>query len=143
MSVVIAYYNDLVSNNIGCTMTQVNTYLQSMVDKIVVIDEEHFKDLNNDIFGREAIFAVYKYISEHPEQKIYIVFLVERSYVIGQYVGHTAPKTMNVLDKLDGKTVLFHKSDILLNGNDSFGQEAITTINAYIRSNNKRRIFYI
>lgn len=142
MSLAIAYYNDLVSDNIGCTMTQVNTYLQTMVDKIVVIDEERFKDLNDDVFGREAIFAVYKYISEHSGQKIYIGTLVERSDVIGQYVGHTAPKTTNLLDKLASKTILFHKSDFLLN-DDSFGQEAITTIDAYIRSNKTRRIFYI
>lgn len=143
MSVIIAYREDLVSNYIGQTMTQVHNYLQKNENNIVVIDENHFKDLSNDTFGKEAVFAIYKYISEHPEQKIYIGFLLERIDLIGQYVGSTEPKTTKTLDLLYNYTVLCHKPSIFLGENDSFGQEAISTIDAYIRANNRRRVFYI
>lgn len=50
MSVIITYRDDLESNHIGQTMTRVHNYLQKNENNIVVIDEGHFKDLNNDTF---------------------------------------------------------------------------------------------
>ena len=58
-----------------------------------------------------------------------------RSELIGEYVGHTAPKTTKVLDSAKGGVIFIDEAYSLGSGNsdhDSFSKECIDTINEYL-----------
>lgn len=63
--------------------------------------------------------------------------VVTRDMLVGKYVGHTAPKTREVLDKAKGGVVFIDEAYSLYNcttgsSGDSFGFEALNVINEYM-----------
>jgi stage V sporulation protein K len=66
----------------------------------------------------------------------------DRSQLVAGYVGQTAIKTKEMLDKaLDG--VLFIDEAYSLNSNDDYGKEAIDTIIKYMEDNRERLIVIV
>ena len=62
---------------------------------------------------------------------------VKRSDLIGEYLGKTAIKTKNVLDKAKGGVLFIDEAYSLGNkdGKDSYSKECIDTINSYLTDN--------
>lgn len=59
--------------------------------------------------------------------------IVGRADLVGEYQGHSAVKTLNVLKANLGKVVFIDEAYSLINGDrDNFGQEALTTLNQFM-----------
>ena len=70
--------------------------------------------------------------------------LVKRSDLVGEYLGHTAPKTQKIIDEADGGVLFIDEAYSLGNEEkkDSFSKECIDTINQNL-SENKRKFICI
>lgn len=70
--------------------------------------------------------------------------LVKRSDLVGEYLGHTAPKTQKVIDEADGGVLFIDEAYSLGNKDkrDSFSKECIDVINQNL-SENKRKFICI
>ena len=62
------------------------------------------------------------------------VFL-QRSDFIGQYVGWTSEKTIELLNNNINKIIIIKKDELMINIDDSFGYEALQTITIFIIEN--------
>jgi hypothetical protein len=71
--------------------------------------------------------------------------LVKRSDLVGEYLGHTAPKTQKVIDEADGGVLFIDEAYSLGNEDkrDSFSKEAIDVINQNLSENKKKLIVII
>lgn len=59
--------------------------------------------------------------------------IVSRADLVGEYQGHSAVKTLNLLKANLGKVVFIDEAYSLINGDrDNFGQEALTTLNQFM-----------
>lgn len=123
-------------------MQHAKNVLENNKDKTIIIDEEELKYLETCQFEKEAIFTLYTYMYNNPEHHVYIGYLVTQDDIIGSYVGWTGPKTKNFLEKNQGKTLLINKT-LFSSASDSFGNEALHTIDVYIHENDNNKIFYI
>ena len=71
--------------------------------------------------------------------------LVKRSDLIGEYVGHTAPKTQKIIDEADGGVLFIDEAYALGNEEkrDSFSKECIDVINQNLTENKRKFICII
>jgi len=71
--------------------------------------------------------------------------LVKRSDLVGEYLGHTAPKTQKVIDEADGGVLFIDEAYALGNEEkkDSFSKECIDVINQNLSENKKKFICII
>ncbi|QKF94085.1 CbxX/CfqX protein [Fadolivirus algeromassiliense] len=71
--------------------------------------------------------------------------LVKRSDLVGEYLGHTAPKTQKVIDEADGGVLFIDEAYSLGNEEkrDSFSKECIDTLNQNLSENKKKFICII
>ena len=71
--------------------------------------------------------------------------LVKRTDLIGEYVGHTAPKTQKVIDEADGGVLFIDEAYALGSDEkkDSFSKECIDTINQNLSENKNKLICII
>jgi hypothetical protein len=61
------------------------------------------------------------------------VRIVTRADLVGEFVGHTAPKCLKVLNECLGGVLIIDEAYSLYHGDkDSFGFEAITIINEFV-----------
>lgn len=63
------------------------------------------------------------------------VLEVSRPELVAEYVGQTAIKTQEVLERAKGKVLFIDEAYTLSEGNDTFGQEAIDTILKFMEDN--------
>ncbi len=71
-----------------------------------------------------------------------IYVIADRSNLIAKYVGQTAIKTKEFLDKHRGKVIFIDEAyQLFQDGRDWFGTEALTTINTYMSEYPKNYIF--
>lgn len=71
--------------------------------------------------------------------------LVKRSDLVGEYLGHTAPKTQRVIDEAEGGVLFIDEAYALGNEEkrDSFSKECIDVINQNLSENKKKFICII
>ncbi len=66
-----------------------------------------------------------------PEQRPYVI--AGRETFVGEYQGHSAPKTLKFLMENRGKVIIVEEAYLLYTGDgDSFGMEALTVINRFM-----------
>ncbi|AYV76921.1 MAG: AAA family ATPase [Barrevirus sp.] len=89
------------------------------------------------------IFAeLYAALGVIPSSKFKIV---KRSDLVGEYLGHTAPKTQKIIDEADGGVLFIDEAYSLGNEDkkDSFSKECIDTLNMNLSENKKKFICII
>lgn len=59
-----------------------------------------------------------------------------REDFIGNYIGQTSEKTEKFLKRHLGLTIYVCEGDLCFNDGDSFGKEALSTLNSFITKNN-------
>lgn len=71
--------------------------------------------------------------------------IVKRSDLVGEYLGHTAPKTQKIIDEADGGVLFIDEAYALGNEEkrDTFSKECIDCINQNLSENKKRFICII
>lgn len=136
------HQNELVSKNLGQTMQHVKYLLENNQDKTIIIDENKWEELESDQFGKQAIFALYTYMYNHPEHPVYIGYYIYREDFIDPYLGWSGPKTKKFLEQHKDQTLLIDKSLFSRDG-DTFGQEALNAVGSYKYNNKDAKIFYI
>lgn len=67
-------------------------------------------------------------------------FEVSRKDFVGKFVGHTAPKTMEICRNAQGSVLFIDEAYMLADENDSFSAEAIGTLIAEMENNRDRMI---
>lgn len=132
---------DLISNQLNQTMPFIQSVFSNARDKVIIIDPVVIEQLKTHAFGNEAIHAIYQYKYLHPEQKIYIGMLLSRQDIIGPYIGSTAIRTKQFLEHNINNIILIN--ELGFGANDTFGHEAINTIDQFIYDNKSNNIFYI
>ena len=90
----------------------------------------------------KILAEVYAGLGVIPSSKFKIV---KRSDLVGEYLGHTAPKTQKVIDEADGGVLFIDEAYSLGNEDkkDSFSKECIDVINQNLSENKKKFICII
>lgn len=128
---------------IGLTWNFYNSYgtLLTVILIITIITVIFFIGLyykNNPINSKKEGFDLSKYFHEED-----IVKVVSRVDLVGPYVGSTALKTTKLLEDSLGKVLFIDEAySILQSPEDSFGMEALTTLNLFL-SNHPNEILVI
>lgn len=127
----------------------------SIIDMILYY-LQNFENKNNDMLhtviegppgvGKtqlgKILAEIYAGLGVIPSSKFKIV---KRSDLVGEYLGHTAPKTQKVIDEADGGVLFIDEAYSLGNEDkkDSFSQECINTLNQNLSENKKKFICII
>lgn len=90
----------------------------------------------------KILAEVYAGLGVIPSSKFKIV---KRSDLVGEYLGHTAPKTQKVIDEADGGVLFIDEAYSLGNEDkkDSFSKECIDVINQNLSENKNKFICII
>ena len=72
-----------------------------------------------------------------------LVVMAHRGDVVGEYTGQTVPLTLRFLNKHRGKVIVFDEAYLLATDrHDTFGLEALTTINQWADQHPEANIFF-
>ena len=111
--------------------------------------DEHF--LNTVLLGppgcgkttvAEVLYNIWASLELFDEETEFNI--VHRADLVGTYMGHTANKTMKLLQKLSGGVIFIDEAYSLMNGEkDDYGKEALDQINAFLSEEKGKTIMIL
>eukprot|EP00944_MAST-04C_sp_MAST-4C-sp1_P013090 g13090.t1 len=133
-------------------MDELKESVVSQIQFIITNDgniDEHF--LNTVLLGppgcgkttvAEVLFNIWASLELFDEGTEFNI--VHRADLVGTYMGHTANKTMKLLQKLSGGVIFIDEAYSLMNGEkDDYGKEALDQINAFLSEEKGKTIMIL